>query len=204
MSITVVLADDHPIVRSGICAEIARHSDIRVVGEAVNGDEALSLSELLQPDVLVLDIRMDGMKAVHVLRAMREKELLTRVLVLTSFGDPENVRGMLRAGARGYALKDELPTKIVEAIRTVASGTTWLSAAVAEMLPNLAQEEPSLTDTELQTLRTIATGKKTEEICAELTISERTLRYRLRCIYDKIGVNSRSEAIAWAAQRGKI
>lgn len=206
MSITVLLADDHPIVRSGIRSEIARHADIEVVGEAVNGDEALSLSEIMQPDVLVLDIGMKGMKAVHVLRTMRERELLTRVLILTSYGDAENVRGMLKAGARGYALKDEQPATIVEAIRTVAEGRTWLSAAVVQLLPDsLARgESKSLTASEMEVLRLVARGKKVEDICEELGIAERTVRYRLRCIYDKIGVNTRSEAIAWAAQRGLV
>ncbi len=134
----VLLADDHPVVRSGIRNELARHADIEVVGEAVSGDEALQLAEALRPNVLILDIAMPGLKAAQVIRRLRARSTSPGILVLTAYGGVDNVLGMLQAGATGYLLKDEDPTTIVEGVRAVARGRPWLSPAVAQVLAGQA------------------------------------------------------------------
>ncbi|MDW8325349.1 MAG: response regulator transcription factor [Anaerolineales bacterium] len=208
----VLLADDHPVVRTGLRNELARHPDIEVIGEAVNGDEALHLAETLQPDVLVLDLAMPGLKPVQVIRRLRARPAPPHILVLTAHGDKELVQGMLQAGATGYLLKDEDPAAIVDGVRAVAQGRPWLSPAVAESLagqPVGAEKElvaekqgAPLSVRELAVLRLLASGKTDQEIGRKLGIAERTVRYRLRNIYDKLGVNSRVEAVAWAVKQG--
>ncbi len=201
----VLLADDHPIVRSGIRNELIRHSDIQVVGEAADGDEALRLAEALKPDVLILDIAMPGLKAVQIIRQLRARSAPPYILVLTAYRDTENVLGMLQAGATGYLLKDEDPAAIVEGVRTVARGRTWLSPTVAEaMQRGLGDEKKpeALTEQEIEILRQLAEGKTDREVSQKLGIAERTVRYRLRVIYDKLGVNTRVEAVVWAVKQG--
>jgi len=204
----VLLADDHPIVRSGIRNELARHADIEVVGEAVSGEEALQLTEALEPDVLILDIAMPGLKAAQVIRQLRERSPSPGILVLTAYGGVDNVLGMLQAGATGYLLKDEDPTTIVEGVRAVARGRPWLSPAVARALAGqTAKGEPLLVGAALslrerEVLRLLARGWDNRQIARELSIETRTVRYHLRNIYAKLGVRGRGEAIARAAREG--
>ena len=208
MTIRVLIADDHPIVRAGVRGELARHADIEVVGEATNGDEAAQLSETLQPDVLVLDIEMPGLKAMEVIEHALVLSTPVRVLILTAHDDIDNVHDMLEAGATGYLLKDEAPEVIADAVRAVAEGKTWLSDEVAQLLARYAADEAQqpqsmpLSDRELEVLRLVAAGQTNRETGATLYISERTVRFHLRSIYDKLGVNSRAEAAVWAVKHG--
>jgi len=210
MTITVLIADDHPIVRSGIRNELLHHSDIEVMGEAVSGDEVLPLVGELRPDVLVLDINMPGMKAVQVLRNLAEVEKPPQVLVLTAYGDPENVLGMLKAGARGYLLKDSSPVEIADGVRVVAEGMTWLSPAVASVLVESREgekepfDEELLSLRELEVLQSVAQGYSNAKISERLSISEGTVKNHITNIYDKLGLHTRAEAVAWAWQNGVI
>jgi len=207
MTIRVLIADDHPIVRAGVRGELARQADIEVVGEATNGDEAAQLSETLQPDVLVLDIEMPGVKATEVIERALALSTPVRVLILTAHDDIDNVHDMLEAGATGYLLKDEAPEVIADAIRAVAEGKIWLSDEVAQKWAWHAADEAQqpermpLSDRELEVLRLVA-GRTNVEIGAVLSISERTVRFHLRGIYGKLGVNSRTEAAVWATKQG--
>ncbi len=204
----VLLADDHPVVRSGIRNELARHADIEVVGEAVSGDEALQLAEALRPDVLILDIAMPGLKAAQVIRRLRARSTSPGILVLTAYGGVDNVLGMLQAGASGYLLKDEDPTTIVEGVRAVARGRPWLSPAVAQVLAGQAMKGgaawagEALSPREREVLRLLARGWDNQQIAVELNIGTRTVRYHLRNIYAKLGVRGRGEAIARAVRSG--
>ncbi len=202
----ILIADDHPVVRSGIRNELTRHADIEIVGEAVDGDEALRLAQTLQPDVLLLDINMPGLKAVEVMRQLKRLPAPPRILVLSAYGDEENVLGMLQAGATGYLLKDEDPAAIVEGVRAVAQGRPWLSAAVVDVMRRGLEGEKgarrTLTEQELEILQLLAEGKTDREVSQKLGVAERTVRYRLRSIYDKLGVNTRLEAVTWAVQQG--
>ncbi len=208
MTIKVVLADDHPIVRSGIKNELAQSSDIEVVGEAADGDEALRLAQALQPDVLLLDINMPGQKAVRVIRELQAQTVQPRILILTAYSDVENVVGMLNAGASGYLLKDDDPSVIVEGVRAVAQGKTWLSAAVAASLVGQAAgehppaENDTLSDRELEVLRLMAQGCSNAQIAETLAISEGTVKNHVTNLYDHLGVHSRAEAVVWAWQHG--
>ncbi len=204
----VLLADDHPVVRSGIRNELARHADIEVVGEAVSGDEALQLAEALRPNVLILDIAMPGLKAAQVIRRLRARSTSPGILVLTAYGGVDNVLGMLQAGATGYLLKDEDPTTIVEGVRAVARGRPWLSPAVTQVLAGQAAKGgaawvgEALSPREREVLRLLARGWDNQQIAVELNIGTRTVRYHLRNIYAKLGVRGRGEAIARAVRSG--
>lgn len=206
-TINVVIADDHPIVRAGIAMQLSHHADIDVRGQAANGEEALHLVQLHQPDVLVLDVHMPGMASVDVLQQTQRLPSPPRVLILTAHNDIESVLALLRAGAKGYLLKDEEPSAITAAVRAVASGQTWLSAAImASMVEHTTREtpkpdEPDLSVREIEVLRLLADGQDNQEIGDKLGISERTVRFHLRNIYDKLGVQRRGSAIAWAVRQ---
>ena len=208
--ITVVLADDHPVVRTGVRNELFRHADIEVVGEAVNGDEALRLTRQLRPRVLILDINMAGLRAAQVVREVRNGEGGSHVLILSAYGDLEYVLAMLRAGATGYLLKEEDPSAIVEAIRGVAKGETWLSSSVASSLALSALKEDGgktrfeLTQREKEVLVLVAKGYNNVRVAESLSISEGTVKNHITNTYDKLGVKTRAEAVAWAWQHGMV
>ena len=208
--ISVVIADDHPIVRNGIKNELSHHEDIVVIGEAVNGDESLQQALRLQPDVLLLDINMPGLRAIEVVRELRKREGKTKVLILSAYGDLEYILAMLKAGANGYMLKDEEPSTIADGITKISGGETWLSADVATKLvfnsvrngKGIGTSE--LTAREKEVLRLIAKGYDNLKIADFLSISEGTVKNHVSNIYDKIGANSRAEAVAWAWQNGLV
>jgi DNA-binding NarL/FixJ family response regulator len=207
--ISVVVADDHPIVRKGVIGELERHAGYRILGEAENGDEALQLSQTLNPDVLLLDINMPGMKAVDVIKMLREQGSPTQVLVLSAYGDSEYVVAALRAGAQGYMMKDEDPSTIIEGIRVVAEGKTWLSSTAAASLVNhsvrLSElEEAGLTTRERAILGLLAKGYSNALVAEELSIAEGTVKNHITRIYDKLGVHTRAEAVAWAWENGVV
>lgn len=204
MAIQILVADDHPVVRAGICSELARHSDLKVIGEAANGDEVLHLSAALLPEVLLLDIAMPGLKALQVIRALQAQAAPPHVLVLTAYGDVDNVLGMLAAGATGYLLKDEGLDMIVEGVRAVAQGKMWLSAAVAQRLAQHAIGIQSFCRTlsarEAEVLRLMAKGCTNKQIAEALAISEGTVKNYVTSIYVILQVHTRAEAVAWAWQ----
>lgn len=203
--IRVVVADDHPIMRSGIANELRRHPDIEVLGEAVDGDHALALTRSLQIDVLVLDVNMPGLKALQILREIEVLSLPTRVLIITGQNDSEYVITLIKSGAKGYILKDEEPATITTAVRAVAKGKTWLSPQVLDTVldhtvrePDTA-DDPELSARETEVLRLLSEGWSNQEIGEQICISERTVRFHLRNIYDKLGLK-RGQAIAWAVR----
>lgn len=206
MTIRVLIADDHPIVRSGIQNELSRQADIDVVGEAETGDEVLPLIRELQPTVLVLDINMPGMKAAQILRELSADDRSPSVLILTAYGDPENVLGMLKAGAKGYLLKDSSPGEIAEAIRAAAEGRSWLSPSVTGLLmagqenANDLLTEAGMTAREVEVLQLVAQGYNNAQIAERLAISEGTVKNHVANLYDKLGFHTRAEAVAWAWQ----
>ncbi|HLF26675.1 MAG TPA: response regulator transcription factor [Anaerolineae bacterium] len=210
MAIKVLLADDHPIVRSGVRNELARHSDIVVVAEALNGDETLRLAQAFQPDVLLLDINMPGLKTIQIVRTLRASLTPPKILILTAYGDLETILGMLKAGVAGYLLKDEDPSVITQGVREVAQGRTWLSAGVAKSLVGHTvdreeQRAPDvLSEREREVLRSIALGYSNQRIAETLAISEGTVKNHVTSIYDKLKVHSRAEAVVWAWQRGLV
>jgi DNA-binding NarL/FixJ family response regulator len=205
-SIRVLIADDHPLVRSGLCTALQTEPDIVVAGEASDGDEAQRQCAALQPDVLVLDLNMDGPPATATLAAVRERCPRTRVLILTAYDDDVYVRGVVLAGAMGYVLKDEAPEALVQAVRTVAQGGTWFSRSLVENLVLQAEQgesdAPPLTERESQIIQLIAQGWDNARIAGELCLSEQTIRNYVSRLYGKIGVQTRAEAVVWGRDHG--
>jgi DNA-binding NarL/FixJ family response regulator len=207
--IKILLADDHPVVRDGVRNRLSREEDFAVVGETANGDETLRQARRLSPDVILLDVAMPGPGAVPLMEALRRDAPSARVLVLSAFDDDEYVFGMLAAGAAGYALKDERLATLVEAVRAVARGETWLSPRVATKVARRAvgdrdDEENPLTEREQEVLRLMAQGQENAAIAAELVIAERTVKFHVGNIYAKLGVTSRTAAVVEALKRGWV
>ena len=208
MTIRVVIADDHNVVRKGIRDLLSDEDDIVVVGEARNGHEAVDLATALQPDVVVMDIAMPEMTGVEATRQIRVLAPSVRVLVLTAYEDDPYIYGLLDAGAAGYMLKTAESREIVRAVRTTAAGQSALDPAVAPRLIARLTQPASGTDTlterELEVLRRAARGMTNKQIGADLAISDRTVQNHLASIYAKLGVASRTEAVTEGLQRRLI
>jgi DNA-binding NarL/FixJ family response regulator len=171
--IGVLLVDDHLVVRQGLRAFLEVQDDIRVVGEAGDGVDALMLVAELRPDVVLLDLQMPGMSGVDVLRAMRERGDSARVLVVTSFTQPDAVLPAMRAGAAGYVYKDVEPSSLAQGIRSVHAGQTLLADDVAAILVagEVRESAVGLTDREGDVLRELAQGRSNREIARALVVS---------------------------------
>ena len=208
MAIKVLLADDHSVVRKGVREFLEDEPDIEVVGEAVNGTEAVDLAGALRPDVVVMDIKMPGLSGVEATRRIRADLPEVRVLALTAYDDDPYVFGLLEAGASGYVLKTAELRELIWAIRTVAAGQSALDPAIApRLIARVAQHgsaSDSLTERELEVLRLAARGRTNKQIGHDLAISDRTVQNHLANIFAKLGVASRTEAVTDALQRGVI
>ena len=208
MSIRVVIADDHGVVRKGIRDLLSDEDDIAVVGEARNGHEAVDMATALQPDVVVMDIAMPELSGVEATRQIRAQTPNVRVLVLTAYDDDPYIYSLLDAGATGYILKTAESREIVRAVRATAAGQSALDPAIAPRLiarlTKPAASGDTLTERELDVLRLAARGQTNKQIGAELAISDRTVQNHLANIYAKLGVASRTEAVTAALQRNLI
>jgi DNA-binding NarL/FixJ family response regulator len=210
--IRILIADDHPVVRSGVRNELAVHADLLVVGEAVDGDEVIARVRELSPQVLVLDIHMPGLKAVDIIHELANLPAPPATLVLSAYGDPENVFGMLDAGARGYMLKDADPEQIAEGIRAVAAGKRWLSQEILEVV--LTQRLPfpevlpvkreKLSAREREVLVLLGQGLSNAQIAEHMQLSETTVKNHVTSLYDKLDLHSRAEAVAYAWHHGLV
>lgn len=207
--VRVLMIDDHPIVRSGIRMLLERSGDIDVVGEAERGDDVVGLIKRLKPDVLLLDMEMPGKSGVEVARDVEAACLPVRVLALSAHDDEEYIMNLLANGAAGYLTKEEALDTIIDAIHGVANGEEgWLSRRAAARMANMTRKKQQhtlvdLTEREEEVLKLVADGWTNNRIATELTLSERTVRFHLTNIYDKLGITSRAEAISWAIKRGK-
>ena len=210
--IRVVVADDHPIVRLGICNALRGEPDIEIVGEAANGLQAVQLVEALQPDVFILDVQMPEMDGVAVARHVRARCPDVRILVLSAYAHNSYVFGMLSEGAAGYLLKDDAVEHVVSAVRVAAQGETWLSPQVAsKVVQHTAGRKPSsdlppdqLTEREMEVLRLMAQVRSNEEIAEALCITERTVRFHVSNLFAKLQVASRIETVVKAIRLGLI
>ncbi|MEZ4869186.1 MAG: response regulator transcription factor [Caldilineaceae bacterium] len=206
--IRVVLADDHPVVRTGIRALLERAPDITIVAEAENGAEVLPLIEKHQPDVLVLDIEMPQLSGLEVTQRIKELQLPVRVLALSAYADDHYIHRLLSNGAAGYLVKEEAPHMIVEAVRGVASGQEgWMSRrAVAQMSLRARSDEvgSDLTPREKQVLALVVEGKTNQEIALGLKISESTVEKHVGALLSKLGVASRVEAAVQAVRKNLV
>jgi DNA-binding NarL/FixJ family response regulator len=209
--ISILIVDDHPVVRDGLVAILATQPDFRIVGEAASGSEALSLFEQYQPDVILLDLEMPDMDGVTVIRQIREKQLKARIVVFTAFDTDERILSAVQAGAKGYLLKGVPRSDLFKAIRVVHQGGSLLQPVVASRLLkqiSATDDEPELpeelTARESQVLTLLAQGNQNKEIALELSISERTVKFHISSILSKLGAGNRTEAVSIAVQKGLI
>ena len=209
MTIRILLADDHPIVREGLAAVLATQPEFEIVGQASDGTEAVDLAATLKPDIVVLDLAMPGLDGVQALRAMRAENKELKTLVFTASETDERIIGAVQAGAQGYLLKGAPRDEIFSAIRVIARGGSLLSPVVAARLlqritgPAGAVVEP-LTEREQQVLQLLAQGLQNKEIAARLSIGERTAKFHVSAIMAKLGVSNRVEVVRTAVQRGLV
>jgi DNA-binding NarL/FixJ family response regulator len=202
--ITVMIVDDHPVVREGLAAIFKSQKDIKVVGEASNGEEACELSDQLLPDVLLLDLRMpkkDGLQVINELSGRRGPK--PRIIVMTTYESEEDIRRTLKAGARGFLAKGTAPQQIRDAVRRVAQGESLLPPSIASKLAE-SMAHPELSERELQVLQYMASGRSNKEIGQVLYISENTVKAHVKSILAKLDAMGRTEAIAIATKRGLI
>ena len=212
--IRVVIADDHPVVRTGLRLMLSMRETFELVGEAVDGASAVRLTGELHPDVVLMDLRMPGMDGIAALEHIHREWPQVAVLILTTYNEDELMIRGLRAGARGYLLKDADVELLLQAIERAARGETLVQPEVMERIllhaeravstPAQKQTGPGLTPRELDVLAGVARGERTKEIARRLGVSERTAWAYLTSIYNKLGVDSRASAVAVAMERGLL
>ena len=213
--ITVVVADDHARIRSGLAGMLGAQPDLTIVGEASDGAEAVRLAEELAPDVVVMDIRMPTLDGIEATRRIRRRPEAPRILMLTTFDLDEYVYDALRAGASGFLLKDAPPGQLAEAVRTVASGDALLAPVVTKRLISRflrvppvsaaeAQATERLTERELEVLRLVARGLSNAELAARLHLSDATVKTHVSRVLAKLDLRDRVQAVVYAYERGLV
>jgi two-component system NarL family response regulator len=200
---TVLLVDDHALLRTGVANIINQEPDLEVVAQAGNGVEGIAAFEHHHPDVTLVDLRMPVMEGVETVRQIRERDPRALVIVLTTYDTDDEISRALKAGAKAYVLKDISADNLVACIRDVLAGKTYLAPAAAAKLAE-GVTRVQLTPREMATLRLMADGKANKEIAGELGISERTVKSHLGHLFEKLGVTSRTEAIKGATRRGLV
>ena len=205
--ISVLLVDDHAVVRQGLRTFLELQTDMEVVGEAADGEEAVASVEQLVPDVVLMDLMMPNMDGIEAIRRIRQISPTTRVIALTSFVDDSKVFGSVKAGAAGYLLKDVQPQDLADAIRTVHGGEALLHPAIAAKLvqefsePTEAQPFQNLTAREMEVLRLLAQAKSNKEIAAEFVLSEKTVKTHVSNILQKLHLADRTQAAVYAIRQ---
>lgn len=206
---SILIVDDHPIVRQGLRSLLSNYPVFEIVGEAASVEEGLASFRETRPDVTLVDIRLGTGSGLDLVDAILESEPGARVVVVSSFDDDEYVTRSLRAGALGYVLKVDSPSVLVTAIETVAAGERALSPRVtAQLVEQLMGEasspEPDLDQLELRMLSMLSRGMSNGQIAEELYMSDTTVKRRLRVVFGKLGVSKRTEAVGAATRRGLI
>ncbi len=209
MTIRILLADDHPIVREGLAAVLATQPDFEIAGQANDGAEAVELAARLKPDLVILDLAMPELDGVQALRAMRAQNKEVKALVFTASETDDRIIGAVQAGAQGYLLKGAPREELFNAIRVIARGGSLLSPVVAARLLERMSgaagpvAEP-LTEREREVLQHVARGLLNKEIAARLGIQERTVKFHVSTILQKLGATNRLEAVRFAVQQGLV
>ena len=212
-TIRVLIADDHLIIREGMRLILETEKGFELVGEACNGEEAIRLANELHPDVVLMDLRMPGMGGLQAMEYLRKDQPELPVVILTTYNEDELMKQGLRAGARGYLLKDTDRQSLFNALQAAVRGETLLKPEILNRLlaePERGSQHISprhglqLTDRESVILAAVAQGDRTKEIALHFGITERTVKAHLASIYNKLGVDSRAAAIAVAAQQGLL
>ncbi len=205
--IHILLVDDHRIVRQGLTSMLLTQPDIEVVGEAGNGHEAIALIEHIRPDVVLLDLEMPDLDGLSILKYIHPRFPEIHVVILTAFGSDERIFEAIRAGARGYLLKDADLSEVVHTLRVVATGGSHLPSSITtRLLGSLERMEQSgqitvtLTDRERAIVQYISRGYSNKTISETLHMAERTVKFSITIIFQKLGVTNRAEAVARALQ----
>jgi two-component system NarL family response regulator len=201
--ITVVIADDHPVVREGLVALINRRPDMRVIAEAGDGREAVERYFALRPNVGFFDLRMPIMDGVDAVMAIRRREPAARLAIFSSFQNEEDVFRAVQVGVRGYLPKDSPTEELVKGIRAVANGEMWIPPVVAAKLASHVASR-QLTAREVEVMRSLADGKSNKEIANLLNISEATVKVHVTHIFEKLKVTGRTQAIGVAVRLGLL
>ena len=208
--IRVLIVDDHPVVRQGVRSLLANHSDIQVIGEADSAANLYASLETNRPNVILLDIRMQGQTGIEIAQRLKREWQDLKIIMLTTYDDEEYLFGALRAGADGYLLKSASPQVLADSIRSVARGERLMSPALVDKMmrqfQTLANDkvrmEIGLTDQEMQVLQLVAAGATNKEIADKLFWSEVTVKRKTQDIFEKLGVSNRAQAVAEANKRG--
>ncbi|GAA3554841.1 response regulator transcription factor [Amycolatopsis ultiminotia] len=202
--ITIMLVDDHPVVREGLRGMLEAEADLTVVGEAGSGDEAVALDRVKQPDVVLMDLRMPGLDGVGAIRAILAETPARRIVVLTTYETDTDILRAVEAGAAGYLLKDSSRTELAGAIRAAARGETVLAPSVAgKLVHRMRNPEPvsPLSTREVEVLRLVAKGHTNADIGRALHIGEATVKTHLLRVFSKLGVSDRTAAVTTALDR---
>jgi NarL family two-component system response regulator LiaR len=211
MTVNILIVDDHAIVRKGLRTLISGKPDLRVIGEAADGVEAIRQAQALKPDVIIMDLQMPRKNGIQAITEIMQANPAVRILVLTSFADDEMVFPAIKAGASGYLLKDTLPNELLTAIRDIHLGRPSLHPTIAEKLmqelahpsgPNAKKE--ILTARELEVLRLIAQGQSNTEIAETLFVSDRTVSTHITNILGKLHLANRTQAVLYALREGLV
>lgn len=204
----VMIVDDHPMVRQGLCAFLELAEDLVLVGEAADLQGAVDAARRLRPDIVLLDLVLPGARGAQAVLALQEASPGTRILVLTSFGEPERALEAMRAGAAGYLLKTVAPEDLLAAVRQVAGGRSVLDPeamqAAARVAPRRLPSGEHLTAREAEVLRLISQGLDNREISERLHIAEKTVKVHVGRIYAKLGAQGRAQALVLAARAGLV
>ena len=202
--LSILIADDHPVVRDGLRGMLESQLDFEVVGEAADGAQAIKLVEELRPEIVLMDLRMPQVDGVTAIREIKSSQAETQILVLTTYDSDADILRAIEAGATGYLLKDSSREELYGAIRATARGDTVLAPSVAARLVGQmrAPAEERLSSRELEVLQLVAEGASNKDIASRLHISQATVKSHLIHVFGKLGVSDRTAAVTVALQRG--
>ena len=209
--ITILIVDDHPIVRQGLATVLEQDSDLSVVGQAANGVEAVAKARQLSPDIILMDLQMPEMDGVEAINSILAEKSEAGIIILTTYDTDDHIFRGIEAGARGYLLKDSPPEEVIRAIKTVNRGESLIEPRVAtRLLERLGQlsrgpaPESTLSRREIEVLEVMATGAANKQIASDLNIGQSTVKTHIVRIFNKLGVNGRTEAVSEAIKKGII
>ena len=204
-AIRILVADDHPVVRDGLVAMLGTQPDFLVVGEAVTGAQVVEQVMSLKPDVVLLDLEMPEMDGVVALERVGEISPETKVIAFTAFDTDERILGAVRAGAKGYLLKGAPRGELFNAIRVVSQGGSLIEPVIAsKILQQAHKSEEMLTEREREVLGLLAQGRSNKDIAAALVITERTVKFHVSSIMNKLGASNRTEVVTLAVRKGIV